>query len=49
VLIPLVSERPELAPWLAEGALMRLRAGLRTFERYRREFARSLVPQQKRS
>jgi hypothetical protein len=49
VLIPLLSERPELAPWLAEGALMRLRAGLRTFERYRREFARSLVPQQKRS
>lgn len=38
ILVPLVQERPEVASWLAEGALMRLRAGLRTFERYRREF-----------
>jgi hypothetical protein len=37
VIIPLVSERPELARWIAEGALMRLSAGARTFARYRRE------------
>jgi Iron-containing redox enzyme len=49
VLIPLVSEQPELARWLAEGALMRLRAGLRTFERYRREFALGPKSQQQRS
>jgi hypothetical protein len=49
VLIPLLSERPELSCWLAEGALMRLRAGQRTFERYRRELARSSVPSQERS
>jgi hypothetical protein len=49
VLIPLLTDRPELAPWLAEGALMRLRAGARTFERYRREFARSAVSGGKRS
>lgn len=38
VLLPLVSERPELARPLAEGALMRLRAGERCFDRYRRQF-----------
>lgn len=38
VLIPLVAERPELAPHIAEGALMRLEAGARTFARYKREF-----------
>ncbi|MES2889470.1 MAG: iron-containing redox enzyme family protein [Pseudomonadota bacterium] len=37
VLRPLVAERPEVAVWLAQGALMRLQAGARTFERYRRE------------
>jgi Iron-containing redox enzyme len=37
VLGPLVHGDPELAPLLAEGALMRLRAGERCFERYRAE------------
>jgi hypothetical protein len=36
VLWPLVSERPESARFIAEGALMRLRCGERCFERYRR-------------
>ena len=35
VLVPLVEARPEVAPCLAEGALMRLEAGARTFVRYR--------------
>lgn len=34
---PLVEADPRIAPRLAEGALMRLRAGQRCFERYRRE------------
>lgn len=38
VLMPLVSERPEVAPAIAEGALMRLEAGRRCFERYRAHF-----------
>lgn len=38
VITPLVRERPECALAIAEGALMRLRAGERCFERYRREF-----------
>lgn len=37
VIIPLVAERPSCAVAIAEGALMRLRAGQRCFERYRRE------------
>jgi Iron-containing redox enzyme len=37
VLLPLVEQNPEVAPLLAEGALMRLRAGERCFERYRAE------------
>lgn len=37
VLFPLVHEQPELAPHLAEGALMRLEAGRRCFVRYRSE------------
>ncbi|HEY5675999.1 MAG TPA: iron-containing redox enzyme family protein, partial [Myxococcales bacterium] len=37
VLATLVAARPEVAPLLAEGALMRLRAGERCFDRYRRE------------
>jgi Iron-containing redox enzyme len=38
VLRPLVSEEPRAARAIAEGALMRLRAGARCFERYRTEF-----------
>lgn len=34
---PLVAAEPRVAPRLAEGALLRLRAGQRCFERYRRE------------
>lgn len=34
----LVAEDPACAPYLAEGALIRLRAGARCFERYRCEF-----------
>ena len=37
VLRPLVSEDPQRAPAIAEGALIRLRCGARCFERYRRE------------
>ena len=37
VLWPLVAEEPRAARAMAEGALMRLRAGARCFERYRRE------------
>lgn len=37
VLRPLVAACPELARPIAEGALMRLEAGARCFERYRRE------------
>jgi len=37
VLAPLVEQSPEVAPCIAEGALLRLRAGARCFERYRRE------------
>lgn len=37
VLLPLVRQDPRVAPLLAEGALMRLRAGARCFDRYRRQ------------
>jgi len=37
VLLPLVASNPAIAPRIAEGALLRLRAGQRCFERYRRE------------
>jgi hypothetical protein len=37
VVLPLVSSNPRTARAIAEGALMRLRAGERCFERYRRE------------
>jgi hypothetical protein len=37
ILRPLVDAQPEVAPWLAEGALARLEAGRRCFVRYRRE------------
>ena len=35
---PLVADRPELAPAIAEGALMRLECGAACFRRYRTEF-----------
>jgi hypothetical protein len=38
ILGPLVEDRPEAAIAIAEGALLRLRAGARCFERYRRHF-----------
>ena len=41
VLAPLVEEEPRAARAIAEGALMRLRAGARCFERYRRELWQS--------
>ena len=37
VLLPLLEEDPARAPFLAEGALLRLRAGARCFRRYRAE------------
>jgi len=37
VLRPLVAGEPRVAPAIAEGALLRLNAGARCFERYRRE------------
>src|SRR5690606_19047067 len=36
-LIPLLREQPHLAQHIAEGALMRLEAGRRSFARYKRE------------
>jgi hypothetical protein len=42
VLAPLVAEDPNRAPRIAEGALMRLMAGKRCFERYRRELGLNL-------
>lgn len=38
-LLPLVREQPECARYIAEGALLRLRAGERCFERYRAALA----------
>ena len=38
VLPSILAERPEAAWCVAEGALMRLQAGARTFDRYRAEF-----------
>jgi hypothetical protein len=40
VLAPLVAENPSVAPRIAEGALLRLRAGARCFDRYREELMR---------
>ncbi len=37
ILRPLVQSRPEVAPFIAEGALLRLEAGARCFARYRGE------------
>ena len=42
VLRPLVAERPDTAPAIAEGALLRLQAGARCFERYRHELGLSV-------
>jgi hypothetical protein len=39
VLAPLVAADPEVAVAIAEGAMLRLRAGARCFQRYRSEFA----------
>lgn len=36
VIEPLVKENPTLGTWIAEGAFMRLNAGARCFERYRK-------------
>jgi hypothetical protein len=38
VLAPLVAENPNVAVAIAEGALLRLRAGARSFQRYRGEY-----------
>lgn len=38
VLEPIVTEQPDMAGYVAEGAYMRLNAGARTFDRYRAEF-----------
>ena len=38
VLAPLVAENPDVGVAIAEGALLRLRAGARCFQRYRREY-----------
>jgi hypothetical protein len=39
VLAPLVARNPEVAVAIAEGAMLRLRAGARCFQRYRQEFS----------
>ncbi|HET9992242.1 MAG TPA: iron-containing redox enzyme family protein [Kofleriaceae bacterium] len=39
VLLPLVAGNPDLAPLIAEGALLRLEAGARCFARYREELS----------
>ncbi|HEY1905049.1 MAG TPA: iron-containing redox enzyme family protein [Myxococcaceae bacterium] len=44
VLAPLVEEDPSRAPFLAEGALLRLRAGASCFRRYRRELRVQSLP-----
>ena len=42
---PLVEAQPEVAPAIAEGALMRLECGRRCFERYRKEFGFAPIAQ----
>lgn len=44
VLRPLVAENPDVAPAIAEGALLRLEAGARCFERYRRVLGVNELP-----
>ena len=48
VLRTLVEEEPRAARAIAEGALMRLRAGARCFERYRRQLGLSAKPAEPR-
>ena len=48
VLMPLVESDPRIAPLLAEGALLRLRAGARCFERYRAELMPRAAPEWRR-
>jgi heme oxygenase-like protein len=43
---PIVAADPSVAPYLAEGALMRLAAGARCFERYRRELGVGIAASQ---
>lgn len=43
ILRPLIEAQPQVAPWIAEGALVRLEAGRRCFERYRRELGMHAV------
>jgi len=45
ILRPLIEAQPQVAPWIAEGALARLEAGRRCFERYRRELGMHPVGQ----
>lgn len=42
VILPLIEEKPELMPAIAEGALMRLNAGARCFVRYQQELGLDL-------
>jgi hypothetical protein len=49
ILAPLVAERPGVAPFLAEGALLRLAAGARCFARYRRELGVGASSQPRRA
>lgn len=49
VLGPLVAANPETARPIAEGALMRLEAGRRCFERYRAELAAMMGPASRRA
>ena len=50
VLLPLVESNREIAPRIAEGALLRLRAGERCFMRYRRElWAAGQLPRPRRA
>ncbi len=42
---PLVAENPDVAPAIAEGALMRLEAGAACFDRYRAELWGGMAPQ----
>ncbi len=44
-LYPLVAENPDVAPAIAEGALMRLEAGAACFDRYRAELWGGMAPQ----
>jgi hypothetical protein len=44
VIRPLVADNPQAATAMAEGALLRLQAGARCFERYRRELGLSTDP-----